>query len=210
MTEPYYSDSLVTLYHGDCRDILPSIATAVVVVTDQPYGTGWVKGGGSVGVFNAKHERQSWDVWDMSWVALVRNPVGFAVFGPNSRAADLRAALPSPNRNVWWRKTNPRPNGPDREPICISPANLPESLEFAAYNGDTPLHPNQKPVDLMLWLLRFMPPFPILDPFCGSGSTLVAAKMLGREAIGIEQNEAHLQTAIARLGQEVLDLGGAA
>lgn len=204
---PYYEDASVTIYHGNCLEILPTLA-GFAVVTDQPYGTGWVKGGGAVGVFNAKHERQDWDVWNMEWVHKVRGPEGFAVFGPASRARDLREALPTPNRLVWWRKTNPRPNGPSREPVCIWPAHLPEGIEFAAYNGDTPLHPNQKPIDLMQWVIGFMPPHAaILDPFMGSGSTLVAAKSLGRIAFGIEANERHCETAVKRLCQEVLELG---
>ncbi len=207
----HYKDEHVTLLYGNCWSLLPGITGDVAVVTDQPYGTGWVKGGGAVGVFVASHERQDWDVWDPTWIKLIASPVAGAVFGPYSRRDDLRRDMPTPNRNVWWRKTNPRPNGPDREPICVWPAHLPDGVEYSAYNGDTPLHPNQKPLELMLWVLQFVPPrLTVLDPFAGSGTTLVAAKMLGRHAIGIEQNEAHCATAAARLSQSVLDLGGAA
>lgn len=143
----------------------------------------------------------------MSWVALVPSAVGYAVFGPLSRAKDLRAAIPQPNQLVWWRKTNPRPNGPDREPICIAPAHLPEGLEYAAYNGDTPLHPAQKPIELMRWVLGFMPADAIVvDPFMGSGTTLRAAKDLGRQAIGIERDERYCGIAAQRLCQEVMSL----
>lgn len=205
------SPNVCTSVHGENRAILPTIDVEVAVVSDQPYGTGWVKGGGAVGVFNAKHERAAWDVWDCSWINLVRRPVAGAVFGPWSRRDDLRGAMPQPNANAWWRKTNPRPNGPDREPICVWPVHLPEGVEFAAYNGDTPLHPNQKPLDLMLWALGFVPPnLTVLDPFSGSGTTLVAAKQLGRRAIGIERNEAYCAIAATRLSQSVLDFGGAA
>ena len=211
MSPKYCQDEFVTLYCDDNRDVLPSIGQFVAVVTDQPYGTGWVKGGGAVGVFLAKHEQPSWDRWDLSWIRLVNRPAAGAVFGPFSRAADLRDAMPKPNQNVWWRKTNPRPNGPNREPICIWPAHLPDGLEFAAYNGDTPLHPNQKPLDLMMWTLRFLPPhLLIVDPFAGSGTTLVAAKALGRHAIGIERNEVYCEAAARRLSQTVFDFGGAA
>lgn len=204
---PYYEANGITIYHGDCRDVLPQIAEGVSVVTDQPYGTGWVRGGGGVGEFHAQHEKPIWDVWDTSWISLVPNAQGFAVFGPYSRASDLRAALPLPNRIVWWRKTNPRPNGPSREPICISPAHLPEGLEFSAYNGDTPLHPTQKPIELMLWVIGFVPNnTTILDPFMGSGTTLDAAKRLGRSAIGIEINERYCEIAAKRLQQEVMEL----
>lgn len=209
--KPYYEADGVTIYHGDCREVLPSISDAVAVVTDQPYGTGWVKGGGSVGVFVARHEREEWDVWDTSWLSLIGQPVAGAVMGPYSRARELSEVVPQPCSTVWWRKTNPRPNGPDREPICVWPAYLPDGLEFAEYNGDTPLHPNQKPLALMLWALRFVPAhLPVLDPFMGSGTTLVAAKTLGRLAIGIEQQERHCKTAATRLSQGVLDLGGVA
>lgn len=209
--KPYYADDFVTLFCGDSREILPSITGPVAVVTDQPYGTGWVKGGGAVGVFHAKHERPAWDVWDTSWISLIVEPAAGAVFGPISRAADLRNAMPKPNQNVWWHKTNPRPNGPDREPICVWPAHLPTALQWSAYNGDTPLHPNQKPLVLMMWLLGFIPDtLPVLDPFAGSGTTLVAAKMLGRRTIGIEISEAYCEAAACRLHQERLDLGGAA
>lgn len=207
MIQPYYQDKGITIYHGDCNDVLLLLSDPVVVVTDQPYGTGWVKGGGRAGEFNACHERLAWDVWDMSWVDSIRNPQGFAIFGPYSRAAELRALTPKPNQVVWWRKTNPRPNGPIREPICISPIYLPEGLEFAAYNGDTPLHPNQKPIELMQWITGFLPDDAIiLDPFMGSGSTLRAAKDLGRRAIGIEIDERYCEIAARRLSQEVMDL----
>src|SRR5688572_26369537 len=112
--KPYYADEYVTLYHGDCRDILSyGVGQHIAIVTDQPNGTGWVKGGGAAGVFNAKHEVQDWDVWDMSWTRLTRHAKKYVVFGPSSRAGDLRRELPNPNQLVWWRKTNPRPNGPD-------------------------------------------------------------------------------------------------
>lgn len=208
---PYYADESVALYHGDCRAILPLVAEPVAVVTDQPYGTGWVKGGGRVGEFNARHERPEWDVWDTSWVKHIPDVRAGAVMGPYSRTADLRADMPTPNSIVWWRKTNPRPNGPDREPLCVWPAFLPEGIAYEAYNGDTPLHPNQKPLALMLWALGFVPPWlTVLDPFAGSGTTLRAAKDLGRRAIGIEQDERYCEVAATRLAQMTIDLGGAA
>lgn len=69
-------------------------------------------------------------------------------------------------------------------------------------------HPNEKPIDLIIKLLE---PYDflkqtILDPFMGSGTTLVAAKQLGRKAIGIEIEEKYCEIAVKRLGQEVLAL----
>lgn len=67
-------------------------------------------------------------------------------------------------------------------------------------------HPTEKPIGLMLSLLAKCPPGIIVDPFMGSGTTLRAAKDLGRQAIGIEVDESYCRTAVARLGQEVLAL----
>lgn len=73
-------------------------------------------------------------------------------------------------------------------------------------------HPNEKPqplvADYITWTTK--PGDLVLDPFCGSGTTLVAAKALGRRAIGIELDAAHCRTTAMRLSQNVLDFGGAA
>ncbi len=202
---PYYQDAAVTIYHGDCREIVTRgiIERGSAIITDQPYGTGWIRGGGSVGQFTPRHIKPDWDVWDLDWIELVRDIVSsFAIFCPVKLIDELANKFSL--RSVhYYRKTNVRPGGIDREAIVVSPIN--EAGDFETYNGDMPLHPCQKPSDLMSWMVHSFSGSKqeIVDPFMGSGTTLRAAKDLGRKAIGIEIEERYCEIAAKRMAQEV-------
>jgi len=192
--------------NGKCEAEMPKLIerglTGHVVVTDQPYGTGWARGGGKkVGEFFAKHEQPAWDVFSLKWLATVGDPKRLALFAPVSRAEEVAEALP--NRALcYYRKTNARPGAPAREPIIVSPAPVnPEPWDFTAYNGDSPYHPCQKPLELMRWLVRLVsdPSDTIVDPFAGSFTTGVACIIEGRNFIGIEQDEHYCRIGEARL-----------
>lgn len=209
LPEPFYCDDLVTIYNGDAFALLPLLAESTpwrrALVTDPPFGSGWSRNnGGGVGEFIGEHVQPAWDVFSLEYLHLCQ-PSAFAIFSTLKRAPEVFDAIGG--AVVHWRKTNPRPNGPDRDAITISPARLPAGIEFRAYNGDTPLHPCQKPVDLMTWVLGFIDPsFVVVDPFAGSGATLEAAKNLGRRAIGIELNATYCEAAADRCRQLSLSL----
>ena len=199
MITPYYEHAGIVIYYGDCRDILPQLPKVDAVITDPPYGTGWVLGGGSVGEFNARHIQPSWDYFSTDWIELIKAE-RWAIFCPAKRAREINGAA------LWYRKTNPRPGGPTREAVVCHP--IPyhmDQWEYASYNGDNPHHPCQKPKDVMSWLVDGISRESdiVLDPFMGSGTTLVAAKNLGRKAIGIEIEERYCEIAAKRLAQEV-------
>jgi|688.fasta_scaffold600516_2 site-specific DNA-methyltransferase (adenine-specific)/modification methylase len=198
-------DLNATLFLGDCLELLPTLAAGFVYVTDQPYGTGWVRGGGAVGEFKAKHEKPEWDVWDLTWLKKLNSPKRIAAFCPAARTEELCYALTSP-MVMHYRKSNVRPNGLDREPIVVSPPRVPRNDEWKklAYNGDMPFHPCQKPLPIMAWLLESVSDETetVVDPFMGSGTTGVACLRTGRNFIGIEKDPKHFATAVERLERE--------
>lgn len=195
----------VTLYLGDCREILPTLGRVDAVVTDQPYGTGWVRGGGkNAGDFAASGEKPAWDVWNTDWIGLA-NADTIAAFCPSSRLRDLMNAFGGGHLRTYV-KSNPRPalggDAPSLEPIVVYPkVRFGSTQHFVAYNGDNEFHPTQKPLPLMQWLVEGVSAAgeTILDPFMGSGSTGVAAVRLGRKFIGIEIEPKYFEAACRRI-----------
>jgi site-specific DNA-methyltransferase (adenine-specific)/modification methylase len=188
-----------TLYHGDAFTILPTLEVSVLV-TDPPYGTGWVKGGGAVGEFNAEHEKPDWDVFRTDWLLPFMDSAVVAVFCAPSRLDDLCATF-GVACVARYRKTNVRPGGKDRELIVCNQPWKAARWEVMAYNGDNPFHPCQKPAAVMDWVIAHLPTDaqPIVDPFMGSGSTGVACLQQGRHFVGIEQDANYFRVACERI-----------
>lgn len=188
MSEPCYSDDLVTLYHGDCREIAAWLE-ADVLVTDPPYGVAWSQ---DDYLSPGRSEGQ-------------RFPVG------------TRRVLvwKKPNDSGFFHQSTWRL---DWEPVFVlgkwprTPANDSSVLSTSAGSHRQyaqGIHPHAKPIDLLGRLILKCPPGTIADPFSGSGSTLVAAKQLGRHAIGVELEERYCEIAARRLAQDTL-FGGVA
>lgn len=221
MTTPYYSDEYVTLYHGDCREIdLPRVD---LVLTDPPYGVSYSSNSGvgrgtkpitNDGARLALRLQRSvlprldadhvlwftrWDAWPDVWVDLGQwfRMRGLLVWDKGTPGmGDL---------NHW---------GPSYELIASAGEGRTigsrdqSVLRFPTTPSADRHHPTEKPVDLLRHLIEKMDPASVLDPFAGSGSTLVAAKHLGRKAIGVELDERYCEIAAKRLAQGVLDLFG--
>lgn len=204
---PYYADDLVTLYHADCRVLLP-LVEADVVVTDPPYGIGFRSGWTGAGI-QGDESTESRDALLREW-----GDRPAMVFG------DAReAAIPGSVATLVWHRPGSGmgdlsiPWKPDHERIHVlgrgwvgtTRGTSVLSVPWDVFRGDA-LHPHQKPVGLMVRLIERCPPGTILDPYAGSGSTLVAAKSLNRKAIGIEIEERYCEVAADRLRQDVLGL----
>lgn len=206
MSEPYYADDSATLYLGDCREVTDWLM-ADALVTDPPYPN------------NAGHFDDAVSVAREVLSAWKREAVVFWIeteFPP--------VPLPSVAVHVWHRtNVNGRPyepafhfapDGIKRRSLVLAHAAIYEG----ATGSDNPLspvwfagHPTQKPTGVMERLIGATKAAgTIADPFAGSGSTLVAAKRMGRKAIGVELDERYCEIAARKLAQEVLDFGGAA
>lgn len=224
--KPHYEDEAVTIYCGDCRDILPGLPKVDLVLTDPPY-VGLTGGydradfmGSQVGG-RGKNSVSIGDPWSASfdWAGGLPDSLGVAVFCTHHSAPEtaiafsaMRRVAPPTGKNVprfrsefiWLFASGP---GLAWDRFTDTVIDLPRiavgCFESAEYLG----HPTQKPQHIMSWLL--LPTEPgqlILDPFMGSGTTLRAAKDLGRKAIGIELEERYCEIAAKRMAQEVLAL----
>lgn len=219
---PYYADDLVTIYHGDCRGVMPALSWDVLA-TDPPYGISYsssyarwsgVYDGGSYADADGRIEHDE-DLSLRDYVLTQNGDRPALVCGsrktpepPGCRAVlvwDKGDAAGMGDLSIPWK--------PNWELVFV----LGEGFAGKRTSGVLRAtnisrlsmgraHPTEKPVTLWEQLIDKAPPGTVLDPFMGSGTTLVAAKNLGRKAIGIELEERYCEIAAQRCSQEVLAL----
>lgn len=218
----YYQDDFVTLYHGNCLTEHREWLSADVLVTDPPYGTasvGWDvsygrgqnrrRGDTSVASGNIANDNTT-ETRDAALLAWGERPA--IAFG-SPRLADPPGDWE--DRLVWDKKRPGMNGGPFRythESIYARGMVRANNGTFSVFTiyPDQKDHIHAKPLALMTALISTCPTGIITDPFAGSGSTLMAAKNLGRKSIGVELEERYAEIIAKRCAQEVLDFGGAA
>lgn len=258
---PYYEQDGVTIYHGDCREVLPTLEPVDHVITDPPYARDvYVRlsqpntkvGSGTPGRLkvpkgksgiNMNHLKDGGSMMRLAAgdigaidpiLADVTREIGrlakrwALVFSDVETCfrwkAELEAAGMRYVRTGAWVKPDAMPQmSGDRPAVGFEPATITHAQGPMRWNGggrqaiwthyiakgnSRPDHPCPKPESLMLELVELFSDQDetILDPFMGSGTTLVAAKRLGRKAIGIEREEKYCEIAAKRLSQGALPM----
>lgn len=224
----YYEDDQVRLFHGDCLEITDWLE-ADVLVTDPPYGRAWrqgaMKNSDGHGRLNNSHAGISGDedtavrdaalaLWGHRLAAvfgdlMLDNPTGtqqVLIYG-KAPDAGVRGSTGRFRRDAegvylmggWSAGIGGRSSILTTKARSAGPSSL--SNRYG--------HPHAKPLDVLGDLLAECPPGVIADPFAGSGSTLVAARNLGRKAIGVELEERYCELIAKRLSQGVLNFGDA-
>lgn len=214
--KPYYEEPGIVIYHGDCREILPQLEPVDLVLTDPPYGISHASSHGAswentVIANDHSTDARDWVIRHLEGTPMiifgtwkVQRPLGIRqvlIFdkGPAFGMGDLSFPWKNSFEEIYvigngW-------SAPTRGEAVIK-----GHLQHSHETDGGRVHPNQKPLTLIAYLLSRHPGQTILDPFMGSGTTLRAAKDLGRKAIGIEIEEKYCEIAVNRLRQEVLNL----
>ena len=224
----YYQDEWVTLYHGDCLEITEWLQADVLIV-DPPYGSPATAGnprGGYGRRGNAAGNRRGAPLGRGLEAATIANDLDtglrdevlsmWQARGPALCFGSPRMADPPGewvDRLVWDKKRPGMNGGPWRyrhESIYVSAGFLRvdnSAVSIIEAWPDQTDHIHAKPLALMTRLVAAAPEGAIADPTSGVGSTLAAAKQLGRRAVGVELEERYCEIAARRLTQDVLDFG---
>lgn len=208
--KPYYQDSAVTIYHGDCREVVPTLGRFDLLLTDPPYGVAFegkaTKFHGPQGGYLSGDSDAGPSVVKMAIEQCERGIVftGNRLMHDYPKPRDIGCVYCPGGAGVGpWGFVcfhsilfyGKRPGGP------TSPSSF-TSNAISEKNG----HPCPKPIEWLTWAVAIgsEPGEVLLDPFAGSGTTGRAAKDLGRKAVLIEREEKYCEIAARRMGQEVL------
>lgn len=215
----YYEDEYVQILHGDCREI--SLASFDLILTDPPYGINYnpMKPSGKKGIkyaggdYTVKNRKIINDNIKFDPQFLNGLSKYMILWGANNYSSLLED---SGGWLVWDKNRGGKEVIGYKSSDCeLAWTNLGKCVKIFSYfwhgfkrDGEIGehYHPTQKPISLMKWCIELSPKNNnILDPFMGSGTTLRAAKDLGKKATGIEIDERYCEIAAKRMSQEVLD-----
>jgi len=211
---PFYDQDGITIYNADCRRVLPWLDRFDLLLTDPPYGIG---ADNRKRILSRSNIASAKDYGETDWDKETP-PRWFLESAQLSAETQILwggnyYGLPASSCWLVWDKDNTG----DFADCELAWTNMSRAVRkfkwrwngmLQEHGGDKKevrTHPTQKPLALMRWCLTLVPDAEtVLDPFMGSGTTLLAAKLEGRKAVGIEINEKYCEAAADRLRQKVL------
>ena len=224
--KPYWEDksSGITIYCGDCRTVMPTLSKAEMMFTDPPYGVEYT---GGTKKQSALKGDETTDLY-RDFLPIARTVVD----GPcymwfaGTQSYDVYSAVHESNYDIHslilWVKNcaqmgNVGAHYKQKHEPCLYFKPHGSTLRWCGPNNEVTVwcvsreaqnlwHPTQKPVALAYRALKNHSAESVIDPFMGGGSTLVAAKMLHRRAVGIEINEQYCAATVRRLNQSMKPL----
>ena len=215
--KPYYEKDGIVIYHGDCREILPTLEPVDLVLTDPPYNAGKDYGTADDNLSPAAYADMMEQITmeclklsdDYAWVAPRYKLELWLRLLPQSHLVVIKRGAAGPFRGGWSDQfeillAHGKPNR--MFPDLWSGIRLKGEGYF--FREETYGHPGYTPEPIMKRCVSLLSPEggTIVDPFCGTGTTLRAAKDLGRMASGIEIDERYCEIAAKRMSQEVMPL----
>lgn len=233
--QPYYRDALCTIYHGDYREIISGLPQSQVVITDPPYANGRTVRIRGRSLSKQRVQSYSMGMpwgYSLDWIKACGQPEHWVINANYKMLGALCTALPPSAIFIWWKRNAPNMICPmprmdcefiiwsrSKESTCEQMRDFRSMIlnvpmlqagfmakERLTEQGGKAAHRCQKPLALVIPFLRRLGDKTYLDPFCGTGTTLVAAKAMRRRAIGIEREEKYCEMAAQRLAQGWLKL----
>jgi DNA modification methylase len=208
--KPYYEESGITIYHGDCREILPTLPKCDLLLTDPPYGI-LAKSGSAATRRSGGNKDNGHIAWDVS---VDSEFISQLLLSSNSAMiwGGCHLELPPTFGYLIWDKQIDGLNFGEAEFCWTNGRFAPRIFRYRAVGIDGgKVHPTQKPIALIKYCLSFFPDAKtVLDPFAGSGTTGVACKAMGLQCTMIEREEKYCAIAVERLRQSVFNFSEAA
>ena len=189
------------LYLGDCLEVMPALGNVDAVVTDPPYGLGdWNNRGSNKKRPFDSDKTQEWDeVISQDHIDKITEISKNQIIWGGNYLLDF---LPRTKQMFIWNKMMRGMHFNDCEIAwCSQFKQASRVFDYSPASSEKKQHPTQKPIALMVWCVNHLPKDDetILDPFMGSGTTLVACAKLGRKGIGIEMDADYFEIACKRV-----------
>ena len=213
---PYYDKNGITIYHGDCREVLPTLDSFDLVLTDPPYGMNYKPDKSHA--TNTNRSNRQWKpiegddrLYNPKELLTCRKVITWGANWYASRLPDSGGWL------VFNKRGDGKPSENSYGDCEVAWTNVTGAVRMFSWmwhgagrwQAEPVLHPNQKPVPLMAWCLSLVDGVKsVVDPYMGCGPTLVAAKLAGIRAVGCDVEEEYCEKAANRLRQGVLPFAG--